>query len=49
MTVKITIALTREGKELLKSVRQVKLTAKASFAPRGKSAASVRKDFTLTR
>lgn len=48
-TVKLRIALTRRGRQLLKSSRRTKLIAKGSFAPGGKSATTVVKDFTLTR
>jgi hypothetical protein len=47
--VTLKIVLTRAGKQLLRSVRRVKLTAKASFAPRGKPAATMLKTFILTR
>lgn len=43
----LTIALTRAGRRLLKSARQLKLTAKASFV--GKHTTTVIKSFILTR
>lgn len=47
--VTLRIALTAEGKRLLRSRRQLRVTGKASFAPRGASATTVLKSFTLRR
>lgn len=48
-SVKLTITLTRRGRQVLKTARRMHLTAKGSFASRGKSATTVIKTFTLTR
>lgn len=47
-TVRITVALTPKGRQLLRSSRRLEVSAIGSFAPRGKPATTVRKSFTLT-
>jgi hypothetical protein len=48
-TQKLTITLTANGKQLLKHAKRLKLTAKGTFTPAGKSAIVATKNFTLTR
>jgi hypothetical protein len=45
--VKLTLKLTTRGKSLLKHARQVKLTARATFTPAGRSPVTVTRSFTL--
>jgi hypothetical protein len=47
--VKVKIKLTTKGKQLLRHVRSMKLTAKGSFTPTGKVAVVVLKTFTAKR
>lgn len=46
---KITLKLTRKGKQLLTAANHLKLTATGSFTPTGRSAVTVSRTFTLNR
>ena len=48
-TAKIKIQLTAAGKRLLKHAKQLKLTAKGTFTPTGKTAITTTKVFVLKR
>ncbi|MBV9416098.1 MAG: hypothetical protein JO363_14040 [Solirubrobacterales bacterium] len=46
---KLTIKLTRKGKQMLKGVRRLKLTARGTYTSSGRAAVTATRTFTLKR